>query len=370
MIIFLKKGSSYEDIWSNIAEKIENFRPVFRIYAGDNLSSYKDESLLLDHESFMENKIDFSDFREVYILFSENVEPSLEKDFVDLVKPSGIYYWQKTYLPELLSQKAHEIRKTHDEIKSLQTQMIEFSGSLNITLDSFEGELKKIKRIYNKVVPFRSSNFKGVDFRSKFYSGESTGGEFFDVHECENKLILGASSCNSYLISTSYMTLFTDLKQSSKFSEELIDQFLKDTQAEFNSLEEASGRDLNFDQFLLVLDLSSLDYTVHNFGNFSFIGKDHFVVPPGQSSKEKVFQGQLKRGEKFILSSPGLANNWQYYREETLVHEFVQENFNLAPSELIDEVSIVLKKHEESDFLKYDSSIICIEVGQNVIHSV
>ena len=127
-----------------------------------------------------------------------------------------------------------------------------------------------------------------------------------------------------------------------------------------------------------ILDLSTLELKGHVFGSFSvenstlekiFIGKPSNSALLTQNEEESSFSFNLERGERVLLSSPGLKKNWASEPRESLVLDVVM-NRELKPLDVLDEIFFQMKKNSESGLLVNDSSAIILEVSKNVMVKV
>src|SRR5690606_26480195 len=109
------------------------------------------------------------------------------------------------YLPVLRSallardgvDKMEEVRQLTIKLNSLVSQNL--------------GELHRLKRLHERLVPLRGEKLKGVSIHSKFAAGESAGGEFFDTVARERELLILMASSRSYIASSAILGHFEDL---------------------------------------------------------------------------------------------------------------------------------------------------------------
>jgi hypothetical protein len=372
MLIFNNKDSEIKSFIETVKPSIENHEAVFMLSSVDEIEELEDDSLLLDVSCFKINelfKINLDKFKDIYLLFNSKDLISINNTqaLIETCELSKVFDVNFEGCSKLLLNAVEQNRKKREETLLFKNQVIDLSRKLEMTLDQFDTELNKIKKVYKKMVPFRQSVFKGIEFKSKFFTGESAGGEYFDISESGQKLILGASSCSSYLMSSCYMTHFSNLKKLEKVTDQDIKTFIKVLDQEYELINESSNKEITFENFILSIDLSTFEINFQNNGNFILFGRDGIVITP---SNGDTGQGELKRGEKYILISPGYLKNWEYYGNSEFVFDEIKGLFDNESADLIDELSIKIKSEVNVSFLKHDASIISIEVGENVIHTV
>ena len=78
----------------------------------------------------------------------------------------------------------------------------------------------------------------------------------------------------------------------------------------------------------------------------------------------------MKRSSRVVLASPGLSRNSNGFLRDKPLYKFFIDNLNRNAREIIDETFFQLKKDSEKEFLDYDTSIMVMEVDENVILQV
>lgn len=367
MIVFLGKDDSFSQFLESIKHDIENHQAVFTANSLEEISDLNENELLISARDFknVEN-VHLKNVHEIYLVYSNASE--LDEEKITKHKANiNIFDLNVNLNKKLILNNIKTNRIKTEENKNLKSQLLSLAGRLENTLETFESELIKIKKIYKTMVPMRQSSYKGLDFMSKFFTGEASGGEFFDIVENKNYLILGASFANSYLLSSCFMTHFQIMKGKKEIAHSDIEELKKNLKVEFDVIQESSNKTLEFEYLILEIDLKTLEVRYHNNGNYSLYSTNDLVIAPAQQESSVT---ALSRGQKYILVSPGLIKNWSHYGIEELVFDVIKKNKQLENSEFIDELSLLLKSNSSGPFLKNDASIITIEVSENVIHSI
>ncbi len=240
---------------------------------------------------------------------------------------------------------------------------------------SFNNSLKSIQKISKKIIPLRKEKIKSITVSSKYIAGLNSGGEFLDLKQGENQLIIFLSSTNSYGLSTFFLTLYEDLKRLSFVDHESLNNIIKSSENNLNELLEKP--DLKANVGIFVIDLVTYKIWGVNFGplilksNMNGIIKGNNYQLSSENFSNSEISMQLKRGERILIVSPGyLKCAKDVFREEDLL-PFIESLENKDNSETLSELFFQVKKNNlSSDFLKYDSSILCLEVDTNAIMQV
>jgi hypothetical protein len=263
------------------------------------------------------------------------------------------------------------------EIKKSQTKkLLELSQKLTHSLDSFEVELVRVKKMYKQMVPVRKSLFKGVRLKSKYLTGESSGGEFFDVIEKGRQVLLVMHSCNSYLASSSFITMFSNFKEMNSVETSAIKQFVGALEKELEVIHSSIGKKIQSEVMLFKLDLSSLEYELWNFGEHRAFQDekleiDHFDVPVTLEQMESVHRtGRLQRESRFFIFSPGVKKNIRATQLKLKESEIIANMHERESEDVLDEIAIRIKTGTPNEFVKFDTSMIVFEVDKNAIFQI
>ncbi|MBL6990756.1 MAG: hypothetical protein ISR65_13305 [Bacteriovoracaceae bacterium] len=242
-------------------------------------------------------------------------------------------------------------------------------------------ELQRVKTLHAKLVPMKKTKLKGLNLYSKYLAGESSGGEFFDIVQKDREFLLVLSSTSSYLLSAMVLSHFEALKEKKGFSIDEMEAFLSDLCHDADNLlvpetaKRSNKRLLNV--FIARIDLNTMTMAGFNFGQSELISNssDHYLADNNMNIcssqfNSAYFEMKMKRAEELILLSPGIRLNSSGIMGNIDLVQFIRNNFNKGPENLINEIFYKLKSNCESSFLKHDSSLIYIEVDKNVIMQV
>jgi hypothetical protein len=247
---------------------------------------------------------------------------------------------------------------------------------LTHSLDTFEVELMRVKKIYKQMVPVRKLLYKGVRLKSKYLTGESSGGEFFDVIEKGRQILLVMHSCNSYLASSSFISMFSVFKDLNTIELPSIKNFVVSIENELEVIRASIGKKIQSEVLILKLDLSSLDYELWNFGGYRIFNGDtlevdHMDANISADLLDKVrSKGKFQRDSRFMIFSPGLKNNFRTNEDNINEGHILKDMHDRESEDILDEFAIRLKANTESDFVKFDTSMIIFEVDKNAIFQI
>lgn len=294
----------------------------------------------------------------------------IEQD-LNLISPIDISRDHRFHIP-LLRSGGGRLRE-EDERKKL----LSVGENLNKMIEFSQVELQRVKKLHEMVVPMKNDNFKGVKILSKFAAGEGAGGEFFDIVRGEHELLLLLTNTTSYVASSVILSHFEKLRAFSHFERSKISNFVSNLSEELKDLELVDFENSDALQLLVVkIDLSKMSFEGLQFGKTELISSkghtlesNNFPVNKG-FIEQAEFKFDLERGERFVISSPGVRMNCGGLMDDKKYEDFVKEKLPLGARELLNELYFQLKKKRESDFLKYDASVIYIEVDKNVIVEV
>lgn len=309
---------------------------------------------------------------EIHIYYKDKLDEQLKfGNVTSVIENVNTKNFQQLFLNRYKIYSARELQQNQD---------LDDVNDLNLKLDhvlkSFESELIRIKKIYKRLVPVRKSLHKGMRLKSKYITGESSGGEFFDVIEKNKQILLVAHSCNSYLASSCFITMFSILQSGEQIADTAIELFLESVNAEMKAIESSLSKTAQSDIFLLRLDTVSLEYKIWNFGGFEvFDGVEKFVdsnneVASKEGMSKVVTIGRLNRDARYLIASPGLFKNWDHYQINPKFNQFLKSNIKLESEDFFDEVAINLKSKSNDDFVKHDTSMLIFEVDKNAIIKV
>ncbi len=309
----------------------------------------------------------------VIVLYSST---DLDNDVEDLDDKYGEYI--KGYLDETkIKTFAPRLIKSIIQDELLQSTVENTQEHLGKVLEQSLLELQRVKKLHEKVVPIRQEKIKSVTLYSKFAAGFSSGGEFFDLKKSDKEIVIMLTSTKSYVASSVVLGHFEEFQKNGDSSKAGIEDFLEELIDECRSLELISREDYK----LLQLDIIRLDLRTYEYEGFHF-GKGCYYsdgvkkiasnkLPINENSfEESYFHGVLRRGQKLIYVSPGAFQNYEEKQQEDKIETVILEQFKNGAREILNEAFFQLKKDNEEDFLKYDASIIYLEVDPNAFIQV
>jgi len=335
----------------------------------------------------------FSVNSEDIVFLNSSVLSEMDLNLLETVNDVHVYYKETipnvlpvktTVLEHYLSQNFAKLfinryRKyiADLEIKKGQTKkLLELNQKLSHSLDSFEVELVRVKKMYKQMVPVRKSLFKGVRLKSKYLTGESSGGEFFDVIEKGRQILLVMHSCNSYLASSSFITMFTHFKEMNSIEPNAIRHFVGAIEKELEVIHLSIGKKIQSEVLLFKLDLSSLEYEIWNFGEHRAFQDDHLEVDHVDiavcaDQMHNVYRnGRLHRDSRFFIFSPGLKKNIRNNQLKLKETEIIASMRERDSEDILDEIAIRIKSGMQGEFVKFDTSMIVFEVDKNAIFQI
>ena len=253
------------------------------------------------------------------------------------------------------------------------------SDKLSERVLSFEkslGEsLKSIQKISKKIIPLRKEKIKSITVSSKYIAGLDNGGEFFDLKKGENQLIIFLSSVNSYTLSTFFMSFYEDIKSLSHVNRENLADIIKSNEEKLNEL--ITKPEIKAEIGIFVIDLVTYKLWGMNFGKLMLKSNMNGLItgnsyhPATDNIEKSEITLQLKRDEKILIFSPGYLKCVEDFFEKDKFLPFIESIENKDTNEILSELFFQIRKENlNSDFLKYDSSILCLEVGSNAIMQV
>lgn len=256
-------------------------------------------------------------------------------------------------------------------------KLLEVGNNLNNMIEFSLSELQRVKKLHEQVVPMKNDNFKGVKILSKFAAGEGAGGEFFDIVKGDQEVLLLLTNTTSYVASSIILSHFEKLRVYNQFGKERLTEFLANLSAELTGLDLLDPANPESLQLLVVkIDLNKMTFGGYQFGHTELLSsKGHCLAenrfPIGKTFLEQAeFSFDLERGERLVISSPGVRKNCGGLMNDKKYDDFVKERLPLGARDLLNEVYFQLKRNRDSDFLKHDASVIYIEVDKNVIVEV
>jgi len=238
-------------------------------------------------------------------------------------------------------------------------------------MGTVEEQMQRVKKVYEQKAPKRLENFKGVSVLSKYTAGEDIGGEFFDVFTKDNKIFMLMSACSSFLGSSSILQAFSEFKEKQQITKENEETFINNIRMDLKDINSDREDKVVNELFTCILDVNTMKLEGHSFGNFQLLCSGSQAIDMDKNdfcavNEDARFEVILKRGERFILNSPGFIKNWNTKTPGFLIEELLMKK-SLKSLGLLDEIYFQLKKDSSTGFLPYDASSIILEVQKNVI---
>lgn len=237
------------------------------------------------------------------------------------------------------------------------------------------GELQRIKKIHERVVPVREHKFRSGKIYSKYSAGTLSGGDFFDIIQTQNDLLILLSSTHSYLVSSIVMAQSALLRKREKIDFPAMDNFVKALHMELTHKNLKFEKDELSGMLLLKINLKDLTCDGYLMGHTElmttertyYVGANRPVDPAFLTPSKISFK--LERNEHLLLISPGIRKNLKgFVGGEELVTYLKKRAVSKRPSELLNELFFELKRDiSDEEMLKYDSTILFFEVDPHAI---
>lgn len=272
------------------------------------------------------------------------------------------------YIPLFKNAISHLVMKANVG-DSINVRMVEalYNESLS--------ELERIKKMHSRLVPMRMENFKNFSLVSKFASGLSSGGEFFDLHETSQEVVIVLGSFQSYLATSVIVRSFEEIKKLNKVTEKSLLSFLENFTndcRDINLIDRDNYETLQLD--IIHIDKRSLFVSGHHFGGSrlfingqEFLGKNRLCLNENNYERS-CFNFLLNRNDKIGYFSSGSVKNFE--SDSYVIEELLVKYGNISIKELVNEFMFQLKEKGLERFLKYDTSLIFLEVNSNAIITV
>lgn len=325
-----------------------------------------DTQTLLNHPELQEN---FKSILNTFLgaVFFHEQSNSKAQDWVQnegafLTKIIGEYALPMPQLNwTMLSNQLQFFWNLLEDQKMLQKHMAQFSVELDQVLQNAEVEMVKAKKIHEMLVPRRSDEIKGVFFSNKYAAGEGGGGEFYDLHQTPSKVFQIMVTSQSYLISSAILGILGQHREKD-FNPTA---FLKDAQAEIETINGAKKKKSEVEITVLEVDLGTLSLKLHSANKPELCSQTNGRI---ELSRDKDYK--LSKGEKLIVFSPGFIFNWKEGHPDKNIHDFMKSHAKLNSSEMLSELFFQLKEGKESQFLTKDATVVMMEVNRHGIHKV
>ncbi len=245
-----------------------------------------------------------------------------------------------------------------------------FGKELNGLVSSSIDEMRRIKKLHEKLVPLREHYFKGIEVISKYSAGDSSGGEYVDIFHQDNEILIFMSSTESYVSSSEILSQYELLVCDNKMPKmDDIKKFIGNISKVIHDISK------NDALFIAKMDTKSLNINGFSFGrievisnDFYFSGNDYPVDLEFLDSA--TFNYRPSRREQMMIYSPGVRKNTGSIIDDQKLESFLRGLFGQSGKKLLNEVFYQLKRDIDGDFLLYDATTLLIEVGENVIFEI
>lgn len=276
---------------------------------------------------------------------------------------------------QLIKNKIEFMSQVIVDLDVMKSQLMTINNELTEVMSDLDGQLSKIKSVYEKKLPKKLPNLKGMDIFSKYCAGENSGGEFFDFYQNEHLLFIMMSSTNSYLASSTILNIFNELKFSKTISKEVEEHFITNIFREVEIINEHKTKPISINLFTAIIDTKTLEIQGHVVGNYQIhtngnqFNKGLQMYDKNFALSQYEFLNKLNREDKILIVSPGLLKNLKELKHNIDIDALIN-NKSIETIDNLDEIFFQIKKDMSSDFLEYDASAILLEVAKNVMHKI
>lgn len=293
-----------------------------------------------------------------------------DSDF-DLLIPNILSIFTPRDRGDIIMNKIRFLEESSKDQNILKSQLFSLNRELADLMGGVESELLRVKKVYEVKTPKRLEEFKSFKIFSKYAAGENMGGEFFDMFLKDNKVFVLMSSTSSYLLSSSILKLFSDLKAKESVEpndEKIIIQQLKE---ELSALNKSKKKEIQLDLLTCIFDTKTLEINGHCFGEFNLLSSNlknnrTFKNKISDNLETSTFSLNLSRGERILFNSPGFSQSWKMMEPKFMIEELVI-NQNIKGLDVLDEIFFQIKKESINGFLPVDASSILVEVQKNAM---
>lgn len=390
MIHFLEDNSTIRDCLKQINSKelqaLIDYNRVNTISDLINNEIYiaPHRLLFLDLTSVDESKIaelkkQLIAFPQVVLFYNQTVNPGNFSKLID----SNILGLINIGLPKEMVAAQLKLLTAHlQEDREIigPEDLKEMAGDINLILQKVEKEMERIKKLHTDLMPKRYQDIKGLHLLSKFASGESLGGEFFDLAEINHKIFFFLSSSNSYLTSSLILNTFNELKSHDDINLNDLKKVISDIHNELNVLGQTKKKKkINLELMIGIINLKNLKLEGFNFGQNTFVSSlknDKQMVSVNDYPVDLNFENQaafeikLERGAIGYFISSGIKKNCQAHLRGQDYLQFILKNTSLYKEDMLQEVFFELRKERENEFLENDATMIYLQIDPSMIVEV
>jgi hypothetical protein len=367
--------SRSENYWINCLTPLEEDFPTLKVSVLEGLRD-RHESIVIASSKELLGEDDIYVPRGVVASFDSSLSEE-EIDKIQKIYGKSLLGFVDTSKPEALHRPLFKRILLECKILGTGGGPGEGQAHLGKVLEQNLLELQRVKKLHEKVVPLRQEQIKGISLYSKFAAGFSSGGEFFDIKKTNSEVAIIVTCAQSYVASSIVLGHFENFQKRGDLSKAGFELFLEELIDECRELELIERDNYELLQLdLLRLNLKTFQFEGFHFGNGCYYSNGKKILGENklalnENSFEKAYySGLLERGEKLVFASPGTIQNFAATNEAGLVDKLIVEQFDNGARELLNEVFFQLKKNNEEDFLKFDASVIYLEVDSNAFIQV
>lgn len=391
MIHFLEDNSTIRDCLKQVNSKeLQEFIDYHRTNTISDLLNNEiyigpHKILFIDLDSVKESQIielkkQLTSFPQVVLFYGQKTNISAFTKLIDVNVLSIINLSLPREMIGAQIKLFSNFLKTEREVIGPE-DLRELASDINLILQKVEREMERVKKLHSDLMPKRYQDFKGLHLLSKFASGESLGGEFFDLAEINHKMLFFLSSSNSYLTSTLILNSFNDLKTKDDINLEDLKNVITGINNELNILGQTKKKKkINLELMIGLINLKNLKLEGYNFGQNTFvsvdqkntksiIGANEFPVDIN-FEKQSYFDIKLERGAIGYFVSSGVKKNCQDYLRGQDYLQFIAKHTNLYKEDMLQEVFFELRKERDNEFLERDATMIYLQVDPSMIVEV
>lgn len=333
-------------------------------FTGDTMALSKISSLIEDQS---------------IIVFSEDISHALYQEKVDLFNHAqkiklfaepghyhsvwddfnGFIFFRNSPAFDLNFKKALSLLALHFDV---ETRI----ADINAVTTSLEYQLDKLKFLHRNTSRLRTQAHRGFTIKSKYSSGLSPGGAFFEVFEMKGLVYLICTETDSYRLSSSIISLIEKLSLLKEgISVEAVSENLSEIHGAIR--EKASDPLPSFDAIAIQIDPKKMEFEGITTGQFDFGLTMSDPLVTRLNAKWIKITGKLCRGEKIMIFSPGLLKNTHTLGNAENYHTDLIKS-NIEVDDAIHEIYYQLKKKlDANDYLDNDSLCVVLEVGNNAV---
>jgi hypothetical protein len=273
----------------------------------------------------------------------------LHRIYTDGVPSNIIFHYTDENQNQIFKNLVDSTKEMYLENEMMRAQIVALNAELNETLSQVETQLLRVKKYYQKNIPVRSWEGKGIKLYLRYAAGEGNGSEFVDFYTKDDKLIVFMNRTNSYLLSSSVVAYYLEFKESDSTDLNAVELMVGNIENEAHRVLSDSGQsDVAAEIFILCLDLNTKKVNTYNIGGQHLLasnGTKHIGRVGAIPAKTDVdeFEMSLQRGERVIALSTGFWTNWVLSDKPFQVSELIGD-ITIKIEDILDELFLSVKK--------------------------